>query len=233
MITIHICTAPERGVLQAADAGGFSLPLREAQENGGFSILERIDESVIAPGIRLDRHAHRDVELLTYVVEGCLDYRDQTGTRELVLGGEIQSVQTGEGLVHSEANASHAEELHLIQAVLRLEHTQSGAAFRSRYYSDDARLDRLCCVASGSGAEGALDIAADAEVYAAVIRPGEPLLYYRPRGRRVWLQVARGLLLVNEVLLSAGDAAAIDGEDDTALRLLARDECELLLFELP
>lgn len=233
MITVHICTAPERGVRQAQGAGGYALPLREGQEGGGFSILLRIDESVIAPGIRLDHRSHRDVEILTFVVDGCLDYRDENGTRELVLGGEVQCVQTGEGLVHSEANASHAEPLHLVQAVLRLDKTGSPVALRSRYYSDDARLDRLCLVASARGAEGALGIAADAEVYAAVIRAGEPLLYYRPQARRTWLQVARGSLLVNEILLSAGDAAAIEGDDDTAVRLLAQDESELLLFELP
>ena len=231
MITVHICTARERRVAEAT--GSFELPLREGQENGGYSILERIDESVVAPGIRLDRHAHRGVEIVTWVVAGCLDYRDAAGTRALVLGGEVQRVYAGGRLEHSEANASHSEPLHIVQATLRLDGPGNEAHCASRYFSDDARLDRLCRIASGAAREDALPIAADAEVFTAVITPGEPLLYYRPPERRAWLQLARGTLMVNEVLLTAGDAAAIEGEDDKTLRLAAQQEAELLLFELP
>lgn len=233
MITVHICTARERRVAETPAQAGFELPLRESQARGGYSIIERIDESVVAPGIRLDRHAHRDVEVLTWVIDGCLDYRDSTGTRAFVLGGELQRVHAGKRIEHNDANASHSEPLHIVQATLRLGGRGEGAHYSSRYFSDDARHDRLCRIASGSGRDDALRIAADAEVYTAVISPAEPLLWYRPSGRRAWLQLARGTLMVNEVLLTAGDAAAVEGDDDLALRLAAHDESELLLFELP
>ncbi len=233
MITVHICNPGERTVHREHDgAGAYCIPVPESQQPGGISILESIDDFVIDPGIVFDRHSHRDVEILTYVVDGAIDHRDETGDREVLLGGEVHYLHAGNGLTHSEANASRTDTVHVVQATLEPAHEpHPDTRYQQRYFPDDAKLDRLCLIASGKD-DTVLRLSADVNVYASVMRPNEPLLYYRPKGRSTWAQVARGSVMLNDVLLGPGDAAAIEGEQDDTLRFLAQSECELLLFDL-
>ena len=233
MITVHACNPGERAVQRAhGQASAYCIPARESRQRGGFSVLKDIDDFVIDAGIVFDRHSHRKVEILTYVVDGAIEHRDGSGNREVLLGGEVQCLQAGSGLTHSEANASKTDTVHLIQATLEPAVPHTDARQELRYFPDDAKLDRLCLIASGKD-EAVLRLSSDVNVYAAVMRPGEPLLYYRPKGRRTWLQVGRGTVMLNDTELGPGDAAAIEGADDGTLRLLPQTECELLLFDLP
>ena len=108
-------------------SSGYCLPQRVPTEQNGFSCLAAIDESLIDPGIVFERHSHRNVEILTYIVDGILDYRDDNNHRLMLMGGEVQVIGAGDGVTHSESNASHSEPLHVVQAWIRPGRVEPGA----------------------------------------------------------------------------------------------------------
>lgn len=235
MITLHIRSEPERSVrLADAMSSGFCVAGKESTQQDGFSCLQGIDERSIDPGIVFDQHSHRGVDIITYIVDGILDYRDTSGQRQLLMGGEVQLVSAGDGVTHSESNASHSEPLHVVQAWIRpAADKMDRGHYEHRYFPDDAKRDKLCLIASGDGRDGSVRLSQDAEVFAAVLRRPEPVLYTRKPDRHVWVQNARGVLTVNNVPLEPGDAAAIEGPEDKALLFQASEDCEFLLFDLP
>ncbi|MDH3647820.1 MAG: pirin family protein [Gammaproteobacteria bacterium] len=235
MITVHIRSEEERSLKRSHGmASGLCIPEKQSAEQDGYSCLEGIDEYSIDPGIVFDSHSHREVEILTYIVNGILDYRDDAGHRQLLLGGEVQVVGAGAGITHSESNASHAEPLHVIQAWIRPDKDRKRQThYEQKYFPDDAKRNKLCLIASGDSRLGSLSISQDTDVYAGVLRDVDPVLFQRAQKRSAWIQVARGALMVNNVALGSGDAAAIQGNDDNNLRLQANVETEFLLFDLP
>ncbi|MBT8136145.1 MAG: pirin family protein [Gammaproteobacteria bacterium] len=235
MINVHIRSERDRSMRIAHGmSSSFCIPERQSTEQDGFSCLQGIDEQAIDPGIVFDTHSHREVEILTYIVDGILEYHDSSGNRQLLLGGEVQLVSAGSGITHSEANASRSEQLHVVQAWLRPDgRSKSKVAYGQSYFSDDAKLDKLCLLASPDGRDGSLRVSADAQVYAAVLRRSDPVVHLRKPQRRVWVQSARGVLVVNGIVLGPGDAAAVFGDEDKSLRIEAREEAEFLLFDMP
>lgn len=234
MITVHPCDPKRRDVhVLHGMASGYCLPGRKSLPPEGYSCLQGIDEGEIGPGVSFDLHSHRNVEILTYVVDGSLDYRDDLGNRELLLGGEVQVVLTGNGLSHSEANASYSEQLHIIQASLTTDSTCCERRYQQQYFPDDFKLNRLYLIASGQPQRNALQLSVDVNVQAASMRSGEFLLCYRAAERRTWIQIARGKMKINDKILNAGDAIAIEGDTDTTLHIAARSDAEFLLFDLP
>ncbi len=213
-------------------SSGFCIQEKESTQQDGFSCMQGIDERSIDPGIVFDRHSHRSVEIITYIVNGILDYRDDNGQRRLLMGGEVQVVGAGAGITHSESNASHAEPLHVVQAWIRPADSGMGH-YEQRYFPDDAKRDQLCLIASRDGRNGSLVVSQDADAYAAVLLRPEPVVFNRQPRRNVWIQNARGALSVNDIVLAPGDAAAVCGSEDCTLRLKSADGAEFLLFDLP
>jgi hypothetical protein len=197
----------------------------------GFRALRVINEDVVAPGRGFPTHGHRDMEIITYVLEGALEHRDSLGTGSVIRPGEVQRMSAGTGVRHSEANPSAAQPLHLLQ--IWLEPSKAGIApgYEQKTFADADKRGRLRLVASPDGADGSVTIYQDARVYATVLGPGDTVVHHLAPGRYAWLHVVRGTLTLNGQRLAQSDGAAIS--DETALTLVAETDTEALLFDLP
>jgi redox-sensitive bicupin YhaK (pirin superfamily) len=196
----------------------------------GFRKLRVLNEDRIQPGAGFPEHGHEDMEIITYVIDGGLTHRDSTGSVATLEPGDVQVMSAGRGIRHSEFNASHERELHLIQ--VWIEPAERGAEPRhaEAHFADSTRRGQLRAIAASDGRDGSLPIGQDAVVYASVLDSGQVIEHELDPGRYAWLQLVRGALSVNGEPLAAGDGAAIDGE--TRLELRALEEAEILLFDL-
>lgn len=196
----------------------------------GFGPLRVINEDWVAPGAGFGMHPHRDMEILTYVLEGALEHRDSAGNGGVIRPGEMQYMAAGTGIRHSEQNASQDEPVHLLQIWILPER----AGFPPSYAQTDfngSLNGRLRLVASPNGRDGSLAIHRDIGLYATRLGAGETVEHAPAPGRKVWVQVARGAAELNGAGLEAGDGAAI--EDETRIVLTAGpDGTEALVFDL-
>ncbi len=200
----------------------------------GFRSLRVINEDRIAPGKGFGAHAHRDMEIITYILEGSLAHKDSMGERHVIGPNTIQAMSAGTGIVHSEFNGSQDETVHLLQiwiepAMEDVEPSYQQISFQPK--EKHARL-RLLAGPHGSDHGDAATIHQDARVYATELGPGESLRCALAPGRFGWVQVARGNALLNGRTLGAGDAAAISDETELSLAGSAPNGTELLLFDL-
>ena len=175
-------------------------------------------------------HPHRDMEILTYVLEGALEHRDTLGTTSVIRPGEVQRMTAGTGIRHSEFNPSPTEPLHLLQIWLVPERRGLTSGYEQKAFPEAERRGKLRIVASPDGRAGSVNIHQDALVRAALLEPGEKVSYPLPPGRHAWVQVARGTVELNGQTLREGDGAAVSDED--RLDLTAKDSSEVLLFDL-
>jgi len=196
----------------------------------GFRALRVINEDFVQPGRGFDTHSHRDMEIITYVLEGELEHRDSTGAGGRIRPGDVQRMSAGTGVQHSERNPSDEHRLHLLQIWIQPARRGAPPSYEQRHFSEDARRGRLCLIASADGAGGSLRIGQDARIHAALLDEGQSVAFRPVPGSGVWLQVGRGEVRVGAADLVAGDGAAIEGEPELAI---AGREAELLLFELP
>ncbi|MGH7724940.1 MAG: pirin family protein [Candidatus Eiseniibacteriota bacterium] len=231
MITLR--KAGERG---HADHGwldtrhAFSFSDYYDPEHMGFRTLRVINEDRVRGGAGFPPHGHRDMEILSYVLEGGLEHRDSTGTGSVIRPGEVQRMSAGTGVTHSEANASRTEEVHFLQIWIVPEVRGGKPGYEQKAFPLDERRGRLRLVASRDGSDGSLTIRQDAKLYATVLGGGERVTHELAPGRAAWLQVARGSVTLNGQSLAQGDGAAI--EDESALRIEATTPAEILLFDL-
>jgi hypothetical protein len=197
----------------------------------GFSELRVINEDRVAPGAGFPTHGHRDMEILSYVLEGALEHRDSLGTGSVIRPGDVQRMSAGTGVRHSEYNASKTEPVHFLQ--IWIEPSAAGIApgYEQKSVPDADKRGRLRLIASPDGREGSVTIHQDTLVYASVLEPGDKVSYAPVSGRRVWLQVARGAVTLNGQRLGQGDGAAIT--DERALTIAAGERAEIILFDLP
>jgi len=195
----------------------------------GFRVLRVINEDTVAPGRGFPTHGHRDMEILSYVLDGALEHRDSLGTGSVIRPGDVQRMSAGTGVRHSEFNASAAEPVHFLQ--IWLEPAVAGLApgYEQKTFGDTR--DRLRLVASPDGADGSLTIHQDARVFAARLAPGVEVTHRLAPGRHAWVQVARGALALAGRRLAHGDGAAVS--DEPALTLRAERDAEALVFDLP
>jgi hypothetical protein len=196
----------------------------------GFRALRVINEDWIEPGRGFPSHPHRDMEILTYVLEGALEHRDSLGTGSVIRPGDVQRMSAGTGIVHSEKNASASEPVHLLQIWLLPEREGIEPGYEQRHFPAPERRNRLRLLAARDGREGALTIHQDVDLYATMLEPGREVSHRLRPGRHAWLQVARGAGTLNGVALQAGDGAAVS--DEEALTLVATEPAEVLLFDL-
>ena len=196
----------------------------------GFGALRVINEDWVAPAGGFPTHGHRDMEIVTYVIEGALEHKDSLGTGSIIRPGEVQRMSAGTGILHSEFNPSPTEPVHLLQIWILPAERGIEPSYEQKAIPTEARNARFAVIAGPDG-EGTVHIRQDARILTAELPPGVAVAHDLGRGRRAWLQVARGSVELDGAIYEAGDGAAITGED--RIELLGRDKAELLLFDLP
>jgi redox-sensitive bicupin YhaK (pirin superfamily) len=234
---IRIRKAAERG---HADHGwlnsyhSFSFADYYDPANMGFRSLRVINEDWVAPGRGFHTHGHKDMEIITYVLEGALEHKDSLGTGSVIRPGEVQRMSAGSGIQHSEFNPSPKEPLHLLQIWIQPEQKNLEPGYEQREFPAAERQRKLRLLASRDGRDGSLRIHQDADLYATVLGgPGQEVAHALPASRHAWLQVTRGSVTLNGETLAAGDGAAITSEP--ALKISAngsQGHSEFLLFDL-
>ena len=195
----------------------------------GFRALRVINEDRIAPGGGFPTHGHRDMEILTYVLEGSLAHRDSLGNGSAIRPGEVQLMHAGTGIEHSEFNASRSESVHLLQIWILPERPGLEPGYQQKAF-DGEMGGHLRLIASQDGREESLVIHSDAAVYAARLKAGTGLDHTLPANRVGWVQAAKGAFALNGVALEPGDGGAI--LEETKLSFRAESGCEFLLFDL-
>jgi hypothetical protein len=197
----------------------------------GFRALRVVNEDRVAPGQGFGRHGHRDMEILSYVLDGALAHQDSTGGEGVLRPGEVQRMSAGTGVMHSEFNGSKDAAVHFLQIWIEPARNGTAPSYEQRPFPEAERRGQLRLVASPDG-DGALRIGADARVYASLLGPGERARLELAPGRHGWVQVAREDVTVNGVALRAGDGAAISGERAVEIEGRGPGVAELLAFDL-
>ena len=198
----------------------------------GFRGLRVINEDRVRPGEGFGTHGHRDMEILSWVLEGALAHEDSTGGSGVLRPGEVQRMSAGTGVTHSEFNGSSQEPVHFLQIWIVPDRPGHRPSYEQRAVPETERRGRLRLIASPDGAEGSTTIHRDARVYAALLAAGEKAERALATGRHAWVQVARGEIEVNGQVLSAGDGAAISDEARVMLAGRGAAVAEVLLFDL-
>lgn len=196
----------------------------------GFSDLRVVNEDRVAPGAGFPPHPHRDMEILTWVLSGAIVHRDSSGGEGVLRPGELQHMSAGRGIVHSEANASRTAPLHLLQIWIEPARRRLDPAYAQKAFPAAERVGRLAVVASPDGRDGSLRLAQDASLLVADLSAGDRVAHSLAPGRRAWVQVARGVVNLDELALGPGDGAAVEGEG--SVRLRAASDAEVLVFDL-
>lgn len=197
----------------------------------GFSVLRVINDDRVAPGRGFGTHGHRDMEILSYVVEGELAHKDDAGHGATLKAGEVQRMSAGTGIRHSEFNPSATKPLRFLQIWIEPDTPGLAPGYEQLYLPEAGKRGRLCPVATPDGREASATIRQDAAVYATVLKGGERVTHAPGAGRSVYVQGVRGAATVNGETLSDGDGAALT--DGAPVTLAADGEAELLLFDLP
>jgi len=200
-------------------------------EHMGYSVLRVINEDVIAPAQGFGMHSHRDMEIITYMLQGALRHEDSMGNGSVIRAGDVQRMTAGTGVRHSEFNASSVEPAHLLQIWLLPERDNIEPGYEEKHFDDAEKQGRWRLIASHDGRDGSLLIHQDVALYASVVAKGEQLSYSMGAGRSLYLQVARGSVDLNGETLVAGDAAMVDAQQAITIQVL--EPAELLLFDLP
>jgi len=197
----------------------------------GFGPLRVINEDRVQAGAGFDTHGHRDMEIISYVVEGALEHKDSIGGGSVIRPGDVQVMSAGTGIRHSEFNHSAVAPVHFLQIWIMPEKNGVKPRYDQKAFAPAEKHNRLRLVAARDGRDGALVIHQDADVYAATLEPGTTLDFALHPGRKAWVQVVRGKLDVNGASIGAGDGLA--AADEPALAIAAREQAEIILFDLP
>jgi redox-sensitive bicupin YhaK (pirin superfamily) len=196
----------------------------------GFRALRVINEDWVQPGKGFAPHSHRDMEILTCVLEGALEHKDSLGNTSVIRPGELQRMTAGTGVTHSEFNASRDELVHLLQIWILPSVPNLRPSYEQRDFGSGPMRDRLRLVASPDGREGSLVVHQDVTLHLGRLAPGTKLSHALGAERHAWLQVGRGSLLLDGERLGAGDGASVSGE--RALELEALESSHVLVFDL-
>jgi quercetin 2,3-dioxygenase len=196
----------------------------------GFRSLRVINEDWVAPNTGFPTHPHRDMEIITYVLEGKLEHKDSLGTGSVILPGDGQKMTAGSGIRHSEFNPSTTDAVHLLQVWIEPERAALRPSYEQKSFPEAEKRGRLRVIASREAAEGSVKINQDAQLYVSLLKPGEEVRHEFADGRYGWLQVARGTVEVNGNKLKQGDGAAISNEKSVSIK--GMDDAEVLLFDL-
>jgi redox-sensitive bicupin YhaK (pirin superfamily) len=195
----------------------------------GFRALRVINEDRVAPATGFGKHPHRDMEILTYVLEGAVKHEDSTGASEILVPGELQHMSAGTGVRHSEINPSDSETLHLLQIWLIPNQLGIPPKYEQKRFTVQGEPNQLHLLASTDARDGSFKIFSDAELLAAKLDAGGSVSHIFKLGNG-WLQVARGTVSVAGGTLHAGDGLALEGE--SSITITSASGAEFLLFDL-
>ena len=198
----------------------------------GFGPLRVINEDRVAPGTGFGTHGHRDMEIISYVLEGALEHEDSLGTGSVIRPGDVQIMSAGTGIRHSEFNHSQAEPVHFLQIWIVPARLGIAPRYEQKTFPDRDKRGRLLLVASPDGRDGSLTVYQDVELRCALLEDGQRVEHRLAAGRKAWLQVARGDVRLDGEALEQGDGAAVDGAPNVAVQA-HRGGAEILLFDLP
>jgi quercetin 2,3-dioxygenase len=196
----------------------------------GFRALRVINEDRVAPGKGFGTHSHRDMEILSYVLEGALRHQDSLGNGSIITPGDLQRMTAGTGVLHSERNASESEPVHFLQIWVEPERRRLQPAYEQRAFPATIRAGRLALLASREGRDGSVTLHQDVDLYSATLDTADRVSFPLKGERHLWVQVARGTVRLNAETLSAGDGVALT--DEPAVLLQAVESCEVLLFDV-
>lgn len=196
----------------------------------GFSDLRVINEDRVIPGAGFPTHSHRDMEIITYVLEGALAHKDSTGTSSVIRVGDVQRMSAGTGISHSEYNASQTEPVHFLQIWIIPSETGLKPGYEQRSFELEKNRGIWIPVVAPNGGDGTVKVHQDIEILAAVLSPEQQVSYRLKPGRHAWLQLARGGVSLNGTVLNVGDGAAISTEEMVEIQAL--DDAEILLFDV-
>lgn len=196
----------------------------------GFADLRVINDDTVAPGRGFGTHPHRDMEIISYVLEGALEHRDSMGNGSVMRPGDVQRMTAGTGVTHSEFNHSQSEPVHFLQIWVLPDRKNHEPGYEQKHFSDDEKRGRLRLIASRDGAEGSVSLNQDARVYAGLLDGGDAARHELDEGRVAWVHVARGSIELNGNPLSAGDGASVD--EPGRLEFSNPNDAEILLFDL-
>ncbi len=196
----------------------------------GFRSLRVINEDWVQPGHGFPTHPHRDMEIITYVLEGALEHKDSLGTGSVIRPGDGQRMSAGTGIRHSEANASKADAVHLLQIWIIPDKPGHQPGYEQKTFPAEEKRGKLRLIASPDGQDGSVTIHQDAKLYVSLLEPGQQVEHGFSKGRHGWLQVAKGAVEVNGKALNQGDGATIS--DEQKLTIKGSADSEVLLFDL-
>ena len=231
---IHIHKSGERGF---ADHGwlrsfhSFSFADYYDEKRMGFGPLRVINEDRVNAGMGFGTHGHRDMEIISYVLEGELEHKDSMGNGSVIRPGDVQRMSAGTGVRHSEFNPSKSQLVHFLQIWIEPSVTGIAPGYEEKRFEPAEKRGRLRLVASPDGADGSVKIHQDARVYAALIDGAESARHAISPGRRGYVYVARGSVTVNGKPLDTGDS--LEAVDVKEIRIEQGAQAELLLFDLP
>ena len=197
----------------------------------GYSALRVINEDRVAPGGGFATHGHKDMEIMTYILSGALEHKDSMGNGSVIRPGDVQRMSAGTGVRHSEYNPSPDQPVHLLQIWLLPNRLGVAPGYAQRHFPEETRRGRLCLLMSPDGRNGSIDSHQDALVYSTLLEDGEVVGLDLERGRRAYVQVARGGVRVNGQDLAAGDGARI--QDEARVEIAGLGSAEVLVFDLP
>lgn len=229
-------TFRDRGLRGASRTGWlesrhtFSFGDYRDPEHMGFRSLRVLNEDRVIPGAGFPTHGHRDMDIISYVLEGTLEHQDSLGNGARIRPGDVQRMSAGRGITHSEFNPSQTEPLHFLQIWIIPDRTGLPPGYEQKEFPVAERRGKLRLVAGPDGADGAVTLHQDARLFVANLAPGEKVVHAVERGCGLWLQVARGIIALNGTEMRESDGAAV--ENESAVEIEADTDAEVLLFDL-
>lgn len=208
----------------------FSFDTYYDPEFTNFRSLRVMNEDWVQPGQGFPMHPHRDMEIITYILDGALEHKDSMGTGSIVRPGDGQRMSAGTGVRHSEANPSPTDPVHLLQIWIMPERRGIEPSYEQKAFPEAEKRGKLRLIASPDGGDGSVTIHQDAKLYVSLLAPGQEVAHDLGQGRYAWLQVAKGAVELNGKSLNQGDGAAVSAEQKLAIK--GTKDAEILLFDL-
>lgn len=197
----------------------------------GFGSLRVINEDFVQPGRGFDTHGHRDMEIITYILDGELEHKDSIGNGSIIRPGELQRMSAGKGILHSEFNPSATNLVHLLQIWIIPDTNGLEPSYEQKNFAPSAKQGKLRLLGSRDGRDGSVTIHQDVDLYDACLTENQEISYLIRENRSVWVQVAKGDITLNGQILTAGDGAAIAEESSLTFKGMSR-QAEILLFDM-
>lgn len=197
----------------------------------GFGVLRVINEDKVLPKTGFSTHPHRNMEIITYILEGALEHKDSLGNGSIIVPGDVQRMSAGTGIMHSEFNPLDDKTCHLLQIWILPEKDGGAPSYEQKNFSAARSANKLTLLASKTGRDGSVSMGQDAELSVLDLEAGNSFNYQLPDGRMSWLQMARGSVNIGEHNLKQGDGAAINIKQPITIQ--ATEKAEILIFDLP